>query len=42
MGTKARAGGVYPLYVRCTLNGQRFEVATGFTVYPDAWDEELI
>ena len=37
--SKARAGGVYPLYVRCTLNGQRFEVATGFTVHPDAWDE---
>ena len=37
--SKARAGGVYPLYVRCTLSGQRFEVATGFTVHPDTWDE---
>ena len=37
--SKARAGGVYPLYVRCTLSGQRFEVATGFTVHPDTWDD---
>lgn len=37
--SNARAGGVYPLYVRCTLSVQRFEVATGFTAHPDSWDE---
>jgi site-specific recombinase XerD len=34
-----RADGVCPLYVRCTLNGQRFEVATGFMVLQDNWNE---
>ncbi|MBW8332759.1 MAG: site-specific integrase [Prolixibacteraceae bacterium] len=34
-----RTDGVCPLYVRCTLNGQRFEVATGFMVHPDNWNE---
>jgi len=34
-----RTDGVCPLYVRCTLNGQRFEVATGFMVHHDNWNE---
>lgn len=34
-----RTDGVCPLYVRCTLNGQRFEVATGFMVHHDTWDK---
>lgn len=37
--SKMRADGVCPLYVRCTLNGQRFEVATGFMVLQDNWNE---
>jgi len=34
-----RTDGVCPLYVRCTLNGQRFEVATGFMVHHENWNE---
>jgi len=37
--SKMRTDGVCPLYVRCTMNGQRFEVATGFTAHHDAWNE---
>jgi hypothetical protein len=37
--SKARADGVCPLYVRCTMNGQRFEISTGFFVFPDDWNE---
>ena len=37
--SKIRTNGVCPLYVRCTLSGQRFEVATGFAVFPDDWNE---
>lgn len=37
--SKIRTGGVCPLYVRCTLQGQRFEVATGFMVHFDNWNE---
>jgi len=37
--SKMRTGGVCPLYVRCTLQGQRFEVATGFMVHFDNWNE---
>ena len=34
-----RTDGECPLYVRCTMNGQRFEVATGFVVLPNDWNE---
>jgi site-specific recombinase XerD len=37
--SKMRTDGVCPLYVRCTMNGQRFEVATGFTAHHDDWNE---
>ena len=37
--SKMRADGVSPLYVRCTLHGQRFEVATGFAFITDDWNE---
>lgn len=37
--SKMRTDGVSPLYVRCTLHGQRFEVATGFMVLHDNWNE---
>ena len=37
--SKMRTDGVCPLYVRCTLSGQRFEVATGFMVLHDNWNE---
>lgn len=34
-----RTDGVCPLYVRCTMSGQRFEVATGFIALCDNWNE---
>ena len=37
--SKMRTDGVCPLYVRCTMNGQRFEVATGFSLLTDDWNE---
>ena len=37
--SKMRTDGVCPLYVRCTLHGQRFEVATGFSALPENWNE---
>jgi nitrite reductase/ring-hydroxylating ferredoxin subunit len=37
--SKMRTDGVSPLYVRCTLHGQRFEVATGFAFTTDDWNE---
>lgn len=37
--SKMRTDGVCPLYVRCTLHGQRFEVATGFSLLPENWNE---
>jgi len=31
--SKSRADGICPVYGRCTMNGQRFEIPTGF-FYP--------
>jgi len=36
--SKMRTDGISPLYVRCTLHGQRFEVATGFLLHTDDWN----
>ena len=38
--TKSRADGKCPVYVRCTMNNQRFELSTGIFIYPDSWDDE--
>lgn len=35
------ADGKSPLYVRCTLNGQRFEVSTGLFIVNDFWSDSL-
>lgn len=37
--SKSRLGGKCPLYLRCTLNGQRFETSTGFFLDPETWNE---
>lgn len=37
--SKSRLGGKCPLYLRCTLNGQRFEISTGFFIDPETWIE---
>lgn len=40
--SKSRAtDGKSPLYVRCTLNGQRFEVSTGLFIVNDLWSDAL-
>ena len=33
--------GKCPLYVRCTLNGQRFEVSSGIFIVNDSWSDAL-
>ena len=37
--TKSRLDGKYPLYLWCTLNGQRFEISTGFFLDSETWIE---
>lgn len=36
--TKTRADGKCPVYVRCTMDGKRFEIATGIFSEPQNWD----
>ena len=36
--TKSRADGKCPVYVRCTMNNQRFECSTGIFIHPDLWN----
>ena len=38
--SKSRSDGKCPVYVRCTMNNQRFELSTGIFVVPDNWDDE--
>ncbi len=38
--TKSRADGKCPVYVRCTMNNQRFELSTSIFIYPESWDDE--
>ena len=38
--TKSRADGKCPVYVRCTMNNQRFELSTGIFIYAELWDDE--
>ena len=37
--SKSRSDGKCPVYVRCTMNNQRFELSTGIFVVADSWDE---
>jgi len=38
--SKSRAGGKCPVYIRCTMNNQRFELSTGICIPPEIWDED--
>lgn len=38
--TKSRIDGKCPVYVRCTMNYQRFELSTGIFTYPELWDND--
>ncbi|BBE16341.1 integrase [Aquipluma nitroreducens] len=38
--TKSRADGKCPVYVRCTMNNQRFELSTSIFICPESWDDE--
>ena len=38
--SKSRADGKSPVYVRCTMNNQRFELSTGIFICPESWDDE--
>lgn len=38
--SKSRTDRKCPIYVRCTMNNQRFELSTGIFVVPDNWDDE--
>lgn len=38
--TKSRADGRCPVYVRCTMNYQRFELSTGIFICAELWDDE--
>lgn len=37
--SKSRSDGKFPLYLRCTMSGQRFETSTGFFLEKDSWIE---
>ncbi len=37
---KSRTDGKCPVYVRCTMNNQRFELSTGIFICPESWDDE--
>lgn len=38
--SKSRADGKCPVYVRCTMNNQRFELSTGIFICSESWDDE--
>ncbi len=38
--SKSRADGKCPVYVRCTMNNQRFELSTGISIAADSWNDE--
>ena len=38
--TKSRADGKCPVYVRCTMNNQRFELSTSIFICPESWDDD--
>lgn len=38
--TKSRADGKCPVYVRCTMNNQRFELSASIFICPESWNDE--
>lgn len=38
--TKSRADGKCPVYVRCTMNNQRFELSASIFICPESWSDE--
>jgi integrase len=38
--TKSRADGKCPVYVRCTMNNQRFELSTGIFIISEFWNDQ--
>ena len=38
--SKSRSDGKCPVYVRCTMNNQRFELSTGIFVLPESWEDD--
>ncbi len=38
--TKSRADGKCPVYVRCTMNNQRFELSTSIFICLESWDDD--
>ncbi|MFA5328753.1 MAG: site-specific integrase [Prolixibacteraceae bacterium] len=36
---KSRVDGKCPVYVRCTMNNQRFELSTSIFICPESWDD---
>ncbi len=38
--SKSRVDGKCPVYVRCTMNSQRFELSTGIFVVLESWNDE--
>jgi len=38
--SKSRADGKCPIYVRCTMNNQRFELSSSIFIYPESWEDE--
>lgn len=36
---KSRADGKCPVYVRCTMNNQRFELSSSIFICPESWDD---
>ena len=38
--SKSRTDGKCPVYVRCTMNHQRFELSTGIFVLPENWEDD--
>ena len=39
---KPRSDGKFPIYARCTLNGQRFEFATKFYIFSEMWNDSAL
>ena len=37
--SKPRLDSKCPIYVRCTLNGQRFELSTNFFIFSEMWND---
>lgn len=38
--SKTRTDGECPVYVRCTMNSQRFELSTGIFIVLESWDDD--